>query len=58
MKQITKKELSEIRQIAHKILMNRGGSIYSPVDRDLILIEAILEWLYRNGVPCEWRVDE
>jgi hypothetical protein len=53
---IGERELSDIRNIAIRLLNSTNGSIYKPIERDLILLEALAEWLKRKGVVCEWRV--
>jgi hypothetical protein len=55
---VGEKELSQIRNIAFRELMDSTGSIYEPLDRDLLMIRCLKIWLEQKGVACEWTVDE
>lgn len=55
---IGEKEMAQIRQIAHKLLMSQHGSIYTPIERDKLLFQALNEWLKQKGITCEWNIHE
>jgi len=54
---IDKQELNQVKQVAHQLIMEDvRGNQHDPVNRDLLLLEALELYLMRKGIKPQFTV--